>query len=53
MSFQAGALVRARGLEWVVLPESTEEPIYDCNVTMIKEGGHLTFDFSETERRPP
>src|SRR5262245_13904400 len=29
------------------------ERIYDCQATMIKEGGHLTFDFSDTADQAP
>jgi N-methylhydantoinase B len=29
------------------------ERIYDCHVTMTKEGGHITFDFSETAEQAP
>jgi N-methylhydantoinase B len=29
------------------------EGIYDCHVTLVKEGDHLTFDFSETADQAP
>jgi N-methylhydantoinase B len=29
------------------------EAIYDCHVTLVKDGGHLTFDFSETADQAP
>jgi N-methylhydantoinase B len=29
------------------------ERIYDCHVTLVKEGDHLTFDFSETADQAP